>query len=166
MTSTNDDLHVCPTCGIDVEDDSDFCPGCGELFAENVPCSRHPAQSAVGVCIVCARPFCSKCGGRVQNRFLCHDHDTLEIYEGMARVFGTSDAAQVEFAKTSLETAGLHAYIFSRKASPISMGSPDYTLFRASGEYDGHIVNEFKLMVPCQEVEEAQKKLRELKFIE
>ena len=53
----------------------------------------------------------------------------------------------------------------SRKTSPLSMGSPDYTLFRASGEYDGHIINEFKLMVPLQEVLPAEEKLRELEFL-
>jgi hypothetical protein len=93
------------------------------------------------------------------------EHDALEIYEGMARVFGNSDAVQVEFAKSSLETVGLHPLVFSRKASPISLGGPDYTLFKASGDYDGHVINEFKLMVPCQEVEFAIEKLRKHKFI-
>ena len=73
---------------------------------------------------------------------------------------------QVEFAKNSLETDELHPFVYTRKASPISIGGPDYTLFRASGEYDGHIVNEFKLMVPCQEFPIAEQKLRELGFIE
>jgi hypothetical protein len=96
---------------------------------------------------------------------LCDEHDTLEIYEGMARVFGNSDAVQVDFAKNSLETAGLHPFVFSRKTSSTPGGAPDYTLFRSSGEYDGHIINEFKLMVPCQEVQAAEQKLRELRFI-
>jgi hypothetical protein len=101
----------------------------------------------------------------VKKRFLCHDHAALEIYEGMARAFGSSDAVQVEFAKSSLETAGFHPFVFARKVSPLSIGSPDYTLFRVAGEYDGHIINEYKLMVPCQEVLEAELKLRELGFI-
>jgi hypothetical protein len=37
-------------------------------------------------------------------------------------------------------------------------------MFRASGEYDGHIINEFKLMVPCQEVLDAKTILQDLKF--
>lgn len=41
-------------------------------------------------------------------------------------------------------------------------GSGDHTLFRASGEYDGHIVNEIKVMVPCQEVIQAEDILRDL----
>jgi hypothetical protein len=164
MTQSNDDSFICPHCESDVQEDDDFCPTCGELLAEDVRCTLHSTQAAVGVCIVCSQPFCLVCGGRVQDRFLCRDHESLEIYEGMARVFGSSDAVQVEFAKSSLETSGLHPFIFSRKASPISIGSPDYTLFRASGEYDGHIINEFKLMVPCQEVLDAKKKLQELEF--
>jgi len=88
-----------------------------------------------------------------------------EIYEGMARVFGSSVAVQVNFAKSCLESDGLHPFVFSRKASPLSIGGPDYTLFQASGEYDGHIINEFKLMVPCQEVPRAEEQLRVLEFI-
>jgi hypothetical protein len=166
MTNTNDSSAVCPHCGAEVQIDQDFCADCGEIFAENVVCHRHSAKLASGVCIVCCMPFCPNCGGRVQNRFLCDEHDNLEIFEDMARVFGSSNVAEVEFAKTSLETAGLHPFVFSRKASPISMGAPDYTLYRSSGEYDGHIVNEFKLMVPCQEVQTAVKKLHELRFLE
>ena len=87
-------------------------------------------------------------------------------YEGRARLFGKSDAVQVEFAESSLETAGFHPPVFSRKASPISLGGSDYTLFKASGDYDGDIINKFKLMAPCQEVESAGEKLHKLKFIE
>ncbi len=166
MANTNDNSAICPHCGAEIQVDHEFCPECGELLAENVLCHRHSSKPASGVCIVCRLPFCSDCGGRVQNRFLCDEHDTLEIYEGMARVFGSSDSAEVEFAKTSLETAGLHPFVFSRKGNSTAGGAPGYTLFRSSGEYDGHIINEFKLMVPCQEVQTAEKKLRELHFIE
>jgi len=164
MTNANDDSSLCPHCNAQVEADDDFCPTCGALFANDVFCDKHPKQSAIGVCIVCTKPSCSRCGHRVEKHFLCNEHDALEIFEGMARVFGNSDAVQIEFAKSSLEIAGLHPLVFSRKASPISLGGPDYTLFKASGDYDGHVINEFKLMVPCQEVESAMEKLRKLKF--
>jgi hypothetical protein len=60
----------------------------------------------------------------------------------------------------------LHPFLYSRKASAISIGGPDHTTFRASGEYDGHIINEVKVLVPCQEVLEAEKLLRDLEFKE
>jgi hypothetical protein len=166
MENTNDNSAVCPECGAEVGADDDFCPDCGEIFKENSVCQRHPTTPAAGVCVVCSLPFCSECGGRMQGRFLCYQHDSLEIFEGMARVYGSGDAAQVDFAKSALETAGLHPFVFTRKASPISLGAPEYTLFNPSGDYDGHFVNEFKLMVPCQEVQAAEEKLRELSFIE
>ena len=167
MTNTmNDDPYLCPKCSGQVQQDDDFCVQCGELFVDHLNCSRHPAQKAAGACIVCALPFCSECGGNVHNRFLCRGHEMLEIIENMVRVFGTSDAVQAEFAKSSLETAGLHPFLFSRKASPLSIGGPDYTLYRAAGDYDGHIINEFKVMVPCQEFTEAAQQLRDLGFMQ
>jgi hypothetical protein len=84
MTSTNDNSAACPHCGAEVRADNEFCANCGEIFEEHVVCHRHSANPASGVCIVCAMLFCSQCGGRVQSRFLCDEHDTREIYEGMA----------------------------------------------------------------------------------
>ncbi|MFQ5707661.1 MAG: hypothetical protein ACE5HO_09450 [bacterium] len=55
---------------------------------------------------------------------------------------------------------------FSRKASPISIGGADYHLFRASGEYDGHRINEIKLMVPCKEAIKAAQVLRDLEILQ
>jgi hypothetical protein len=42
------------------------------------------------------------------------------------------------------------------------LGGTDYSLFRASGDFDGHIINEIKLMVPCSEVLEAEKLISEI----
>ena len=80
----------------------------------------------------------------------------------MARVFGSSDEQQVNNYKSALEQNHLHPFIFQRKASPISLGGGDYTLFRASGDPNGHIINEIKLMVPCSEVLVAEKIIDEI----
>jgi hypothetical protein len=165
MTRTQDNSHECPRCGEPVQPDDDFCPHCGELFLLQVPCRLHREKFAAGACIICAKPFCAECGARVGGKFLCHQHGGYEIYEENVRVFGSSDVVQVEFARDCLEKGGLHPVVFSRKASPLSMGAPDYTLFRASGEFDGHLINELKLMVPVQEVLDAEKKLKELDLI-
>ena len=110
--------------------------------------------------------FCPDCGAIfVRNLFLCNNHDSYEIYEGMARVFGSSDELEAQYVYDSLLKNKLHPYVYYRKVSPISMGGPDYTLFRASGEYDGHIINEIKVMVPCSEVLSAEKVLREIELI-
>lgn len=155
----------CARCRNPVRGSDDYCMHCGALLVDGVTCHHHPSNPAAGVCVVCALPFCASCGGFVNYVFLCEAHTTYEIYQGMARVYGSSDAVQIDFAKSCLQEAGLHPFVYSRKASPISMGGPEYTLFRASGEYDGHILNEFKLLVPCHEVLEAEQRLKDLKII-
>ncbi len=162
--STNDEL-VCSHCHNDIIDTNEFCPSCGSLFKDSIVCENHRQREAEAVCIICCIPLCSECGGRVNGLFLCEKHENYEIYQGMARVFGMSDEAQARYAHSCLEQAGFHPFLYSRKVSPISLGGPDYTLFRASGEYDGHIINEIKVMVPCQEVVRAEQVLRDLDIL-
>ena len=127
-------------------------------------CVNHPHVEAEGVCIICCKAYCGNCLNRVIRLYLCDRHRDYEIYEGMARVFGGSDIAQTEFAKSCLEQAGLHPFLYSRKASTYSLGGPEYSLFRASGEYDGHIINEVKVMVPVQEVARAERALGDVEL--
>jgi hypothetical protein len=164
MPAEKSNTKKCPHCRELVEAESEFCVICGELFEKNVFCTEHHNIPAIGVCIICSVPFCKKCGTRTDDHYLCYRHSDYEIYEGMARIYGSSDALKVDLAKYALEEYGFHPYIYSRKASPISMGGPEYTLFRASGEFHRQIINELKLMIPCQEVEEAEQILKELNF--
>lgn len=156
MSHPDDDPFVCPRCSNEVEKEDDFCPHCGELFADAIACNEHPQVPAAGACIICAMPLCGKCGGLVANHFLCGHHITYEIYEGMVRIYGVLDDLAAQYAKTCLEQAGLHPLVFCRRQPK---GGPRfvYTLYAAAGDYDGHIINEIKVMVPCQEVEEAVK---------
>ena len=155
----------CDNCELEVDEDSDFCPRCGTLFVEGVKCTNHPSRDADYVCVICSEPFCKECVTTVSGIFLCSQHDSYEIYEGMARVFGSSDVAQVNYIKGCLEQESLHPFIYSRKASPMHLGGSDYSLFRASGDFDGHIINEVKLMVPCSEVLSAKKIISELELL-
>jgi hypothetical protein len=158
---------ICSICESEIKNDDDFCPNCGSLFIENVKCSVHEEINAEGVCVICCEPYCNKCGFFVHDKiFLCNEHSEYENFEGMVRVYGSSDSALVEFAKTNIETEGLHPFIFTRKSSPMHIGGTDYSLFNASGEYDGHIINEIKLMVPLQELIHAEEILRDLKIID
>ncbi len=156
----------CSLCGNAINSTGSFCPNCGALFEEGIRCKRHATEKASGACIICCKPYCATCGNWSGGLFMCGEHHGYEVVEGMARVLGGSDNAQVEYAKNCLEQNGLHPFVFSRKASPISLGGPDYSLFNASGEFDGHIINEYKLMVPCQEVIKAVQVLKKLDLVE
>lgn len=162
MPISGKNSKACSRCKCRLAEEDDFCPQCGKLQAKDVKCANHNALLAEGVCIICGKPMCRDCGTWVSKRFLCSDHSGYEIYEGMARVFGVSDEAAAQYVCKCLEQEGLHPLVYERKASAISVGGPDYTLFEASGEFDGHIINEVKVMVPCQEVVKAERVLKKL----
>jgi len=152
----------CFYCEIEVDANTEFCTKCGSVFIDNVLCTNHTEAEAEGVCVVCQHAFCNECGGFVNDVFLCDGHSEYEIYEGMARVFGSSDEAEVNFIKSCLETEGLHPFIYQRKTTPLHLGGVDYSLFRASGDVNGHLVNEIKLMMPCYEVLQAEKIIEDI----
>lgn len=166
MNKPEKDILNCSHCGNELKESDKFCPNCGNLFEENIVCGKHHQNQAEGMCLICQQPFCTKCGSWINDLFLCATHEDYEIYEGMTRVFGTSDAALAQHAQNCLEESGMETFLYERKTSPLSMGGPEYSLFRASGEYDGHIINEVKLMVPCKDVLQAEQILTELEILE
>ncbi len=161
MENSTDAELICTNCDNDIIRTDEFCRNCGNLFREDVECKNHTGREAEGVCIICGEPYCGKCAGWTNSMFLCGEHEGYEIYQGMARVFGTCDDSLAQYVYKCLSDAGLHPYLYSRKASPLSLGGVNYNLYRASGDYDGHIINEVKVMVPCSEVKSAEKILAE-----
>jgi hypothetical protein len=158
------EIFECKTCFNQVKEQDEFCPECGTLFEDAVKCSVHPDIEAEGVCIICCFPFCSQCGAPNNKHFLCHAHYDYEIYPGMARVYGGLDDTNVQYIKACLEQSDIHPFIFCR-VQPKGGSRLVYTLFEANGDTGGHIVNEIKVMVPCQEVVVAEDILKELKVI-
>jgi len=152
---------VCANCENEVLDDLDFCPYCGTLFIEDVKCINHTDKKAKGVCLICEEPYCNDCGKFVAKKFLCSTHAHYEIYEGMAKVFGSNDHVHCNYLANMLKQETIHALVYMRKTSPISVGGVDYSLFRASGEYNDHLINEIKVMVPFHQVLEAEKIINE-----
>ncbi len=160
-----EEIFECSACKNQVDSEDEFCPDCGTLFEDGVNCSVHSDIEAEGVCIICCIPFCSQCGAVINKHFLCGTHSDYEIYQGMARVYGDLDDTNVQYVKTCLEQAGIHPFIFC-KVQPKGGSRLVYSLFEANGDSGGHIVNEIKVMVPCQEVVSAEEILKELKIIE
>lgn len=154
--------HLCDNCSFVADDDSDYCPRCGKLFIENIKCESHSKYEAEGVCVICRKPFCSDCSHSVNNIFLCSEHNGYELYEGMAKIFGTSDEIQIQFVKSCLEENSLHPFIYSRKSTPMQLGGNDQSLINLSGSREEKVLNEIKLLVPCSEVLEAELLIKEL----
>lgn len=152
---------ICKFCENEVSKDLDFCPYCGTLFIDDVKCANHTENDAKAVCLICEEPYCKECGKFTGKKFLCSVHQDYEIYQGMAKVFGSSDHVHCNYLADMLKQEGINAFVYVRKTSPISVGGVDYSLFRASGEYNGHIINEEKVMVPFHQVLEAEKIIKD-----
>ena len=89
--------YVCANCDNEVSEILDFCPYCGNLFLEDTKCVNHPESIAVGACLICEAPYCNDCGGYVNEKFLCSVHEHYEIYQGMAKVYGSSNAVYCDY---------------------------------------------------------------------
>ena len=165
MKKIEEEIYICNHCKNDVKIGDEYCTHCGSILVENVQCKQHLKVEAEGICIICGLSCCKKCGAFINNLFLCNTHSEYEIYEGMARIYGSLNDTPAQHANTCLEQAGFHPFVFCR-VQP--QGGPQfvYTLFRSAGDSGGHIINEIKVMVPCEEVINAEKFLRKIKILE
>ena len=96
MDNSQESQYSCPQCEAVVSEHDTFCPNCGAFFTDGLFCSNHLSMSADGVCVICSKPFCKKCGKSSVGVFLCDPHWGYEIQEGMARVFGTMDNVEAQ----------------------------------------------------------------------
>ena len=158
MGKSNKDTIVCEVCNNVVKDDDDYCHECGSIFIDDLFCKNHKDIIAEGVCIICSTPYCNECGAMINNHFLCVEHSHYEIFEGMARVYGTVDETTVQYVKTCLEQDGLSPVLLSSH-SPYGGSGFSYGLFNVAGNSLG---NEIKVMIPCQDVLKAEEGLRSI----
>jgi hypothetical protein len=161
MSESGQSDFTCTHCGVPVAEADTFCPNCGSLFSDDLVCSNHPTVPAEGVCVICSKPFCGNCGKESNRIFLCDPHWTYEIYEGMARVYGSTDNVQAQFVTSSLEQAGFHPFLYSRRFNP---GTDIVTPGRMIRNFGKNPIVELKVLVPFAEVAGAEKALTELGF--
>lgn len=144
-------MDVCDKCGAEIGIDSDFCPFCGTLYAEDhFSCTHHPISVASGVCIICHKLFCKDCLISKRGKYLCRDHESIEISEGWAVVFKTGDFILAEIVRGKLENSGIATN--PRNVGNISVladGFFDNALGRAIFKYP------VKIFVPLHQYFEA-----------
>jgi hypothetical protein len=152
----------CSRCNQSIRKDDTFCPNCGGVFTDELICAKHKSAHADGVCVICLKPCCSKCGADVVKVFFCDEHAEFEVFEGRARVFGSMDNIRAQYAGTCLKQAGYHPFMYNRKFNPVA-DKVSTTALRNFGKYPG---NEQKVLVPFSEVLGAVKVLQKHKFKE
>jgi hypothetical protein len=153
---------TCRRCNISVGKKDTFCPNCGGIFSDDVCCTKHKSVHAEGVCVICSKPFCAKCGMDGEKVFLCNMHSEYETFEGMARVFGSMDNVRAQFADTCLKQAGYHPFMYTRKYNPVA----DKVSITPLRNFGNHPDIEQKILVPFSEVLKAVKELKKYKFKE
>jgi hypothetical protein len=102
------DTDKCGNCEQEVTTDSDFCPHCGVFFESSpaVACAADGDREADGVCVICQKFVCERCGVQVLGRWLCGDHQNVELREDFAMVFQSSQFSSSGVVKSTLEDAG------------------------------------------------------------
>jgi hypothetical protein len=162
MKKSRQSKITCGRCNEPVRQKDTYCINCGGIFSNDLFCIKHKSKHADGVCVICSKPFCNKCGGDTNNVFLCNVHYEYEIFEGKVRVFGSMDNVRAQFASTCLKQAGYHPFLYSRKFNPVA----DQVAITAIRNFGNHPAIEQKVLVPFSEVLKAAKELKKHKFKE
>jgi hypothetical protein len=161
MSDSPPQEFTCTQCEADVGETDSFCRNCGALFGDGWLCTQHPSSPAEGVCVICSKPFCKKCGKRTNGVFLCDPHWGYEIQEGMAGVFGTMDNLEAQRVTAFLNQAGFHPFLYSRVFNPRADLVAVVKIVRGYGP-GNHPIPEQRVFVPFGEVLKAEETLREL----
>ena len=161
MKDSQQSDNLCTHCKATVSEQDKFCPNCGALFTDGWFCTNHHSTSAEGVCVICSKPFCKKCGKLSGGVFVCDPHWGYEIQEGMARVFGTTDNVEAQRVTTFLKQAGFHPFLYSRIFNPTADLVAVAGIVRGFG-VGNHPIPEQRVFVPFGEVLRAQETLHEL----
>lgn len=145
-------MNQCDQCGGEVDLDSDFCPQCGTLYAEDqYSCTNHPTGVATGVCVVCQQLFCTECLNEKDGRLYCDAHVSIETKEGWTMLVSTADFYEAEIVRGRLESGGFTPH--STRTGNIGVmadGFMDNALGRTIFKYP------IKLFVPADQFLAAQ----------
>jgi RNA polymerase subunit RPABC4/transcription elongation factor Spt4 len=152
------EYDICENCGGEVTKDSDFCPHCGLLITESeaVVCDTHQERRASGICIICRKLVCEKCGARVHKRIFCLEHKDVEVQQDWAVIFQSTDINEAELAKSFLQSASFRLQLQNfNSIGYVWDGGGDSALSRSA------LSKPAKIFVPIPEYLEAVKAFRE-----
>lgn len=163
MDTLQKEVFICDRCTNEVHSGDEFCSNCGAIFPGNIQfCWNHSKTEASGICIICQKPYCLGCAQNINGIYLCNEHLSYEIFECMARVYAVNDQTMADYVTEFLTKSGLHPCVFNKKISPAQFEVPNHPFFYPE---DAHLMNEFKVMVPCTEVLNAENALKDLHLL-
>jgi hypothetical protein len=154
----NEEIGHCWRCNQEVTSDSDFCPHCGTLFEQTgiLSCPNHPGERAVGVCIIDREPGCGSCLKPVTGKFLCTEHEEVEVRQDWAIAFESTDINEAELVKSVLASNGFTVHVQNfNSIGFVWDGGGDYSVSRSN------IGKPAKIFVPIPEYLKAIEVIKE-----
>lgn len=151
--------RICPICDREVCHYDEHCRFCGSLFVDNIYCTNHTDTEAEGICLICSKPFCSECGTEVIGKFFCKEHSNYELLENLVTIYGSKDYNKILAIKALLEELNLHPTIINKTEKDTLGDISYYNNFNRSDNLVEKLSEEIKILVPCQEVQEAEELL-------
>lgn len=148
---------TCPICDKQISQYDDYCISCGSILSGDIFCQNHTDLEAEGVCLICSKPFCTECGTEVIGKFFCKDHSNYELLENLVTVYKSEDYFKIEELKKILEKVNLHPTIVNKTEYPSFVDLNTYKNINKTDRFISNITEVIKLLVPCQEVQEAEK---------
>jgi hypothetical protein len=137
----------CDHCGERIAGDAEACPACGSLRQER-QCAKHNQRSAEGQCVVCGTPVCAQCNTGGDNHYQCETHRSIQVVEGWAQIYSTSDDLEAQLIRENLEAEGVDARVLSQKdhfSLPVDLGD----------------LSPVRVLVPAYAYQEAERLLAE-----
>ena len=135
------DTVTCKKCGEEIASDSEACPACGVLLV-SASCMIHPERAAEGGCVVCGADLCAECNKGGDAHYLCDAHKDVQVVQGWAQVYTTSDELEAQLIRDNLEEEGVDSRVLSQKdhfSLPVDMGD----------------LSQVRVLVPAYSYEEA-----------
>jgi hypothetical protein len=155
----------CPRCDQEVDATERACPACGHLHHEQLTCARHADRSAAGLCVVCGDAVCDECVPDDRLHFACPAHAAVQVIEGWAQIYSTSDTVEADLIKENLQAEGIDAAVLSQKdrsfnvdfgdLSPVRILVPAYEYRNAVGLLLSHMDSRGEVIFACPACGEA-----------
>lgn len=158
------DSVICPQCEQTFDSSEPACPACGRFQVAGT-CERHPERAAFGQCVVCGSPVCEECDDDDSVHYSCPIHHEIQVIQGWAQVYSTSDDVEASLIRDNLKSEGIDAAVLSQKdrsfavdlgeLSPVRILVPAYQYHDAHGLITAHMDASGEVAFACPSCGEA-----------
>jgi len=154
------EVMQCHACGADTPVGVDFCVACGYMLTGARSCYRHPEQMTRYVCLICRKPLCTRCGRKINGKFICDEDAHYHIAGNWCTLLSDDDESALNPAMEALNEAELYTVVGSQSA-----GGDEWAMGLFSESMRAEREGRFRLLVPLIQVKDAERVLVDAGFL-